>query len=67
VARLSSLTPDALLAQVPPPVAELAGELRRFVRQQLPDAREVAYAGWRAIGYRHPQAGVLSQKIVTFH
>lgn len=54
-----SLTPDELLAQYPPHVVELANRLRAFILKTVPDAREVAYAGWRAIGYRHSEAGYL--------
>jgi hypothetical protein len=54
-----SLTPESLLAQFPQPVVELANALRPFVRTQVPEVHEVAYAGWKAIGYRHPEAGYL--------
>jgi len=55
--RYRSLTPEALLADYPPPVASLANELCAVFREHLPDAKEVAYAGWRAVGHRHPAAG----------
>lgn len=54
-----SLTPEQLLAQYPPPVAEMAQTLRAFIRMTLPDAKEVAYPGWRAVGYRDAEAGYL--------
>jgi hypothetical protein len=57
VARKQGPTPDALLAEYPPPIAALATELRAVFREHLPEAKEVAYPGWRAVGYRHPDAG----------
>ena len=60
MAGTRGLTPEALLAEYPLPIAALANELRALVRAQLPEAREVAYAGWRAVGYRHPKAGYVA-------
>jgi len=37
----------------------LAQRLREIARRAVPDATEAGYGGWRAIGYRHPQAGYL--------
>jgi hypothetical protein len=48
-----------LLGAAPPPVAALAQRLRDIARAAVPEAREAGYGGWRAIGYRHPQAGYL--------
>ena len=53
------VTPEALLAGCPPPVAALAERLREITRIAVPDATEAGYGGWRAIGYRHPEAGYL--------
>ena len=53
------VTPEALLAACPPPVAALAERLRDIARNAVPDATEAGYGGWRAIGYRHPEAGYL--------
>ena len=53
----SSITPEQLLADYPPPVRELAEQLRQLVKGLVPEAMERAYPGWRGIGYRHPQAG----------
>ena len=58
--RYRSLTPAALLAEYPRPIASVATELRAVFREHLPAAKEVAYAGWRAVGYRHPQAGYVA-------
>ena len=53
----SALTPEQLLADYPPPIRELAGELRRLIKGLIPEAVERAYPVWRGIGYRHPAAG----------
>lgn len=50
-------TPDAILTAHTPHVRALAERLRALVRDAMPDAREVAYPGWHAIGYRHPTSG----------
>lgn len=46
-----------MLADYPPEIQSLAGRLRRLVRAALPEAEERVYPGWRALGYRHPEAG----------
>lgn len=53
----SSITPEQLLADYPPPVQQLAAELRQLVKALVPSAMERAYPVWRGIGYRHPEAG----------
>ena len=55
----SNLTPEQLLADYPPNIRELAGELRRRIKSLLPEAEERVYPVWRGIGYRHPAAGYL--------
>lgn len=50
-------TPEQILADCPPEVRALAEHARRFVRRAVPTATEVAYPGWRGIGYRDPQSG----------
>jgi hypothetical protein len=50
---------DKLLATAPLPVAVLAHGLRRSILGALPDLRETGYAGWRAIGFYHADAGYL--------
>ena len=38
-------------------MVEIAGRLRRLVRETVPDAEERAYTGWHALGYRTREAG----------
>ncbi len=59
MASREALTADALLARFPAPIVDLANELRPLVRRQVPNAQEVAYGGWKALGYRHPEAGYI--------
>ena len=54
-----SLTPEQLLADYPPKIRELVGDLRRLIKSALPEAEERAYPVWRGLGYRHPAAGYL--------
>ena len=51
------MDPDDILANHTPEVRHLAGQLRSLVRQAVPEASEVAYPSWHAIGYRHPRLG----------
>ena len=51
------ITPESILTGHSPKVRALAQQLRRLVREVVPEAREHAYPGWHAIGYRHPKAG----------
>jgi hypothetical protein len=53
----ASLTPDALLAPLPPATRRLANRIRVVVRQAVPTLTERALPGWRAIGFRDAQAG----------
>ena len=53
------VTPEALLDGCPAPITELAQRLREIARDAVPGATEAGYGGWRAIGYRHSQAGYL--------
>lgn len=48
------IPPEALLADVPPPIRRSAERLRRIVRRALPDAIERVRPGWRLIGYDVP-------------
>lgn len=57
MAPRSKLTIDELLALYPDEIVELANNLRPVLRAAMPDAAEVAYPGWQAIGYRDRQAG----------
>jgi hypothetical protein len=38
-------------------VRQLAEQLRKLIKETVPQAVERPYPGWRAIGYRHPDAG----------
>ena len=53
----SSLTPDELLAPLPPVTRRLANRVRAVVRRAVPTLTERALPGWRAIGFRDAQAG----------
>ena len=50
-------TPETILIGHSLKVRGLAQQLRRLVREVVPEATEQAYPGWHAIGYRHPKAG----------
>lgn len=54
-----NISPEQLLADYPPPIQQLAQQLRQMLQTLLPTAAERAYPGWRGIGYRHPHAGYL--------
>jgi hypothetical protein len=56
----TTLTPEDILAGHSSLVVDLAQQLRAIVRRTVPEATERAYPGWRAIGYRHPEAGYFS-------
>ena len=42
------------LAQYPPPIQDLANDLRQLVKITLPNIQEAVYPGWKLIGYRLP-------------
>jgi hypothetical protein len=48
------IPPDAFLGGFPPLVQETANELRRIVRDAVPDAIERVRLGWHLIGYDLP-------------
>jgi|GEM_PF-1826221 len=54
---MTPVTPEDILATHIPPVVDLAQRLREVISQAEPEAREAAYPGWHAIGYRHREAG----------
>lgn len=56
-AARAGLTPAAILKPFPAPVRALANRLRSLVRKAAPTLREAAYPGWKAVGYRHAEAG----------
>ena len=49
-----TLPPEALLADYPGPLAEIAEQLRVIVRAAVPEAIEAVRPGWRLIGYDLP-------------
>lgn len=49
-----TLAPEALLADYPEPLAEIAEQLRVIVRTAVPEAIEAVRPGWRLIGYDLP-------------
>ncbi|MFI5261534.1 MAG: DUF1801 domain-containing protein [Candidatus Limnocylindrales bacterium] len=51
---IDQVPPEALLADYPPPMVELAERLRRVVREAVPEALERVRVGWRIIGYDLP-------------
>jgi hypothetical protein len=56
-ARIPGMTAEELLAEYPANVRAVAERLRRAILAALPDAEERVLPGWRALGYRHPEAG----------
>ncbi len=56
-----SRKPNASVADILQPypvrVRRIAEQLRKLVTRSIPTATEHAYPGWKAIGYRDPQAG----------
>ena len=55
--KSSQLQRENILAGHAPLVIVLANTLRAIITAAIPEAREVAYRGWHAMGYRHPEAG----------
>jgi hypothetical protein len=53
----ASLTPEELLATLPPARRSLANRIRAVVLRAVPTLVERALPGWRAIGFRDDQAG----------
>jgi hypothetical protein len=49
--REEVVPPEAFLASLPPPLAEIAQRLRRIVHETLPDVEERVRPGWGLIGY----------------
>lgn len=54
-----TVTPEDIIKEHTAPIRALATEIRRLVREAIPEATERAYPGWHGIGYRHPDAGYL--------
>jgi hypothetical protein len=55
--QLTDVTVEDILAGHRTQVQVVAQRLRQLIRHTVPEAREVPYPGWHAIGYRHPTAG----------
>jgi TfoX/Sxy family transcriptional regulator of competence genes len=53
----SGLTPAALLEPFPPYIRTLANKLRTIVKKAAPSLSEAAYPAWKAVGFRHAEAG----------
>ena len=53
----ATVTPDELLAPLPPATRRLANRIRAVVRRAVPTLTERALPGWRAIAFRDDQAG----------
>lgn len=51
------VTPEALLAPLPPATRRLADRVRAVVLRAVPTLTERALPGWRAIAFRDLQAG----------
>ncbi len=54
MAPMDAIPPEALLADYPEPMRQIAETLRSVVRGTLPDAIERVRIGWRLIGYDVP-------------
>ena len=52
-----AITPEALLSEFPVDVRALSEAARRLIAELVPNVREAAYAGWRGLGYHHPENG----------
>lgn len=53
----NQVTIESILSDHSPEVRQLAEQLRKLIKDTVPQAIERAYPGWRAIGYRHPEVG----------
>jgi hypothetical protein len=51
------LTAAELLAPFPPEVRAVMEDLRELLRAAVPALGERVLPGWKAIGFRHPEAG----------
>jgi hypothetical protein len=47
----------AILRSFKPEIRRLANRMRAIVKKSAPRMKEVAYPGWKAVGYRDPDAG----------
>ena len=51
---MEPIPPELFLERFPPPIRDLAEELRALVRQTFPDVIERVRPGWQLIGYEVP-------------
>jgi hypothetical protein len=51
---MDPIPPEALLADYPEPMRQIAESLRAIVRRAVPEAVEAVRPGWRLIGYDVP-------------
>jgi hypothetical protein len=49
--------PESILEEHTMEIRAIAEELRRLIRETLPEAAESGHPTWHSIGYRHPKAG----------
>ena len=54
MATVDTIPPEALLADYPEPMRDIAETLQEIVRDELPDAIERVRIGWRLIAYDVP-------------
>ena len=52
-----ALRPEDILVDHSLEVRSLVEQLRSLIRETVPEAAELAYPVWHAIGYRHPHSG----------
>ncbi len=55
----AKVTPDDILDGHSPEVRALTDQLRTLIKETLPEVREIAYPGWRGIGYHDLRAGYI--------
>ena len=51
--------PESILDDHTLEVRAIAEELRKLIRESLPEATESGHPTWHSIGYRHPKAGYM--------
>ena len=51
------LPPESILDDHTREIRAIAEELRKLIRESMPEAIESGHPTWHSIGYRHPKAG----------
>ena len=51
------IRPQDIINEHLPHVQKITQQLRKLIKQTIPEASEKAYPTWHGIGYRHPKAG----------